>query len=558
MLINLKVRLISYKLNQLQLLIFNRFCIAEGRARDLRESNDEIRKLLVELRSLKKTEKLLREKTIRYKKILTAKMLAQPPQRTLSQEVINRVTRTFAHLIDSPLPKFVDATDNHPKYSRVFQMRIPDEVIGWPGFEKLVEASRANIPPEVLAISELEPMGKPKGEGGDEAALTGAFITSAGDALDQLFFNSILTYPTSYSGFGRNEKQRLPDFVCTRECSNDAMRGMWLRQSLRRLMAIGETKRTNLIRNGEIDLVKSFVDGKKDVESVVQQVVGSMCHYRCRYGFLTVYEATYAFRLQDRNVYVSPPYLWNVSGSQSTLNMMYAVLNMACSEWGEGPNPWTPPDLPYKIIKATVHASKGVAGSEVVTESNSSCDAVMQDGMTCKILQLVSDNKDRVTWQAEISNFANRSVAIKAYEDIHNRNLEVACYDALKPLQGSSIPELLDVVEILIEDDPCKYGLVLSWMDIQDDASMKVPASSLLQAREIVKTMHIHGVAHGDIKLANMNFDPNTHTVQIFDFSHAYLESDFSAAEFRQACVQDLESLDEIVLELRANLRLDE
>jgi serine/threonine protein kinase len=171
--------------------------------------------------------------------------------------------------------------------------------------------------------------------------------------------------------------------------------------------------------------------------------------------------------------------------------------------------------------------------------------------MEYKILRLVSDNEDRVVWQGEVSNCANRLVAEKTYEDVQYRNLEVACYEALKPLQGSSIPELLDVIEIIIEDDnfildPCKYGLVLSWMDIQDGADMKTPVSSLLEAREIVKSMHRFGVAHGDIKLSNMNFNANTGP-QIFDFSHAFLRSDLSAAEFREACVQDLEALDEII-----------
>jgi serine/threonine protein kinase len=167
--------------------------------------------------------------------------------------------------------------------------------------------------------------------------------------------------------------------------------------------------------------------------------------------------------------------------------------------------------------------------------------------MDYKILRLVSDNEDRAVWQAEVSNCANRLVAVKAYEDIQNRNFEVACYEALKPLQGSSIPELFDVITILIEDDPCKYGLVLSWIDVQDDADMKIPVSSLLEARAIVKSMHRLGVAHGDIKLSNMNFNANTRTLQIFDFSHAFLKSDHSTVEFSGACVQDLEALDEII-----------
>jgi hypothetical protein len=512
-----------------------------------------------ELRILKRNEKLLRGKRLNSLEIRNAKLMAQlasvkflVAQNELILAVVDRLTCTFAQLIDSPLPEFVDTTEKDPTYSRVCHMRIPDEVIGWPGFATLVEDSRANIPSEVLAVSGLNRMVKLPGVGGDEASLTEAFTSSAGCALNQLCFDSVLTYRTRRSGFGRYENLRLPDFVCTRECSKDSKRGMWLRESSRRMIIIGETRRANLIRNGQIDIVKSFGDGKKDVESVIQQVVGYMCYHQCRYGFLKVYESTYAFKLQDRNVYISPPYLWNVAGSQSTLNMMYAVINMACSEWEEGPNPWSPPDLPYTILKTTVLSSKIIsndfAGSEISTESNSSLDAVMQDEMSYRILRLVSDNKDRATWQAEVSNFANRLVAVKVYQDIHNRNLEVACYEALKPLQGSSIPELLDVITMHIEDDPCMYGLVLSWMDMKDDANIQVPDSSLLKARQIVKTIHTFGVAHGDIKLENMYFNANTHTVQIFDFSHALLKSDVSAAEFHEACVQDLESLDEIIV----------
>ena len=159
---------------------------------------------------------------------------------------------------------------------------------------------------------------------------------------------------------------------------------------------------------------------------------------------------------------------------------------------------------------------------------------------------LVSANDDRAVWQAEVSNCANRLVAVKVYEDIQNRNLEVACYETLKPLQGSSIPELFDVITILIEDD-LKHGLVLSWMNEQDDAELKIPVSSLLEAREIVNSMHRFGVAHGDIRLSNMNFNVKTRTLQMFDFSHAFLKSDLSTAEFSEACLQDLEALDEII-----------
>ena len=34
---------------------------------------------------------------------------------------------------------------------------------------------------------------------------------------------------------------------------------------------------------------------------------------------------------------------------------------------------------------------------------------------------------------------------------------------------------------------------------------------------------------------------------QIFDFSHALLKGDLSAAEFSEACLQDLEALDETI-----------
>ena len=102
--------------------------------------------------------------------------------------------------------------------------------------------------------------------------------------------------------------------------------------------------------------------------------------------------------------------------------------------------------------------SNGLAASEVAAESNTASNAVSNTAsnaarwnrMKYNILQLVSRNEDQVLWQAESSLC---------------QNLEIACHEALKPLQGSIIPELLDVITILVEDGPCNHGLVLSWME---------------------------------------------------------------------------------------------
>ncbi len=71
--------------------------------------------------------------------------------------------------------------------------RIPDEVISWQEFEKLVELSRANIPPEVR-MSTKKPMFTQEGEGDDERALTEVSMNSAGSSLNQLLFSYIFTY----------------------------------------------------------------------------------------------------------------------------------------------------------------------------------------------------------------------------------------------------------------------------------------------------------------------------------------------------------------------------
>jgi hypothetical protein len=274
------------------------------------------------LRSLKRKEKLLLVEKRSADAILLAAMLAenekllaenekllaeneklladlgklQEKASSLSCTFAAGLSCTFAELIDSPLPEFV-ITLKDPTYSRVCHMRIPDEVIGWPQFDKLVEVSRANIPPAVL-MTRKQPMLVQEGKGADESALTEVFMNTAGFALNQLFCSSVLTLSIGRTGYGINEKMRRPDFLCTRECSKEAVEGLWLRESVRRIIVAGETKRLDLIRNGEIDIVKSFTAGKKNVASVIEQVVGFMCHYKCKFGFLTVYEATYAFKLQ--------------------------------------------------------------------------------------------------------------------------------------------------------------------------------------------------------------------------------------------------------------------
>ena len=83
---------------------------------------------------------------------------------------------------------------------------------------------------------------------------------------------------------------------------------------------------------------------------------------------------------------------------------------------------------------------------------------------------------------------------------------------------------------------------------------MTLPTHVLLRARDLVLKMHAPGVVHGDLRPENMNFDFKTNQLYIFDFSDAKLKAEMSASAFKQACLEELESLDRQIEWSRSSL----
>ena len=73
---------------------------------------------------------------------------------------------------------------------------------------------------------------------------------------------------------------------------------------------------------------------------------------------------------------------------------------------------------------------------------------------------------------------------------------------------------------------------------------MDLPTDVLVRAREIVVKMHRLGVAHGDVRPENMNYNFKTGRLYLYDFSDARTRKMLGEEGFRRACLQDLESLD--------------
>ena len=171
------------------------------------------------------------------------------------------------------------------------------------------------------------------------------------------------------------------------------------------------------------------------------------------------------------------------------------------------------------------------------------------DGAVCQIeiVGIMVKHEDRITWQArKVSD--GKCVAVKCYKDVGARDSEVACYDALLPLQGKHIPRLLDPQFILGREKlGRRFGLVLSWVGEDFGGNyLHLPTPVLLKARRLLAQMHQLGVAHGDVRPENMNYSFVSRNLFLYDFSHALTRDEaVDTATFRGACVQDLKDLDE-------------
>ena len=158
------------------------------------------------------------------------------------------------------------------------------------------------------------------------------------------------------------------------------------------------------------------------------------------------------------------------------------------------------------------------------------------------LVRCMMQHDDRVTWQCRIDG-TNTLVAVKAFADIADREMEASCYEKLTALQGVSIPTLLDK-DFRFHDDRYCFGLVLSWVGEEFGGNyLTLPKGALLEAQAVVLKMHERGVVHRDLRPENMNYNFTTGRLFLYDFSHGATRQSLGDAAFEQARRDDCDAL---------------
>jgi hypothetical protein len=402
----------------------------------------------------------------------------------------------------------------------------------------------------------------------NEFELAMIFLNLAGDSLNELFGESVMT--TSYSGskIDIGDGLRVPEIISRRCFANvDRRRGPGRSAatctSADVSLAFVEMKRHNLTTHGH-DMVAAYNSEHIHVRDPFWQLTSYHIRHNCRYGFMSTGEYTWATRLLSSGVLsISPAFRADAAGELSTLNMMYYVLCLASDELAQDPNPWKlPKSLKSPVVKDEQGA--GAAGTAAGSASNASGKRKGRDepepvGKTSratrakatrglKLLETMVVHQDRVTWQARAGN--GSLVIVKAYQDALSRDREARCYELLAPLQGVSIPRLLDPRRELPDGRGRTHALIVSWVGPRQGGNyMTLPTGPLEQARRTISAMHELGVAHGDVRPENMSCDFETGRLFVYDFSHATLREQAGGRRFAAACAGDRLAMDGLVAE---------
>ncbi|KAK2122128.1 hypothetical protein NOF04DRAFT_1197167 [Fusarium oxysporum II5] len=111
---------------------------------------------------------------------------------------------------------------------------------------------------------------------------------------------------------------------------------------------------------------------------------------------------------------------------------------------------------------------------------------------------------------------------------------EAAVYERLKPIQGVHVPVFLGAVDLRSMNKTYYYDhrvyvvhmSFLSWGGCSIDRAQRIgdmDRSLEDEAIRSLRAMHREGVAHKDVRLANMLFNPETSGVMVIDFERALL-----------------------------------
>jgi hypothetical protein len=141
-------------------------------------------------------------------------------------------------------------------------------------------------------------------------------------------------------------------------------------------------------------------------------------------------------------------------------------------------------------------------------------------------------------------------VVVKCYSRASLRDAEVDCYRALKTMQGRKVPVLLDA-DFPLPDcfvrklgNSFRFALVISFVSKTYRCPKALRRDYMEACREVVREMHLVGVAHGNPRGENVLVDRRTGEVVVIDFTKGATLAKVGAKRFQKACAKDMTIID--------------
>ena len=450
--------------------------------------------------------------------------------------------QTKADLLDSKLAP-LDYEPSPSSSSRAALRQIPTSVKKWQGLEHKVARFRNTLSADVLEKRVNFYLQPNTQRAHQESEVCSAMAYVIGPAIPKIFDETVHMVTTSGCPIVTTAGQQGADFLCYTVDDEES-----------RILAPIEIRFCDLSDQGT-DLVKRKSTGY--VMDALQQATGYHAHYKCRFAFLSTFLWTWATRLDpDGSLFVSNAWDSQAQGENSVFNLFHYILTQA-KERGNSGEKWRCPLLEdVRVSKdAEQDESRGKSGrrkrdrSPAKSASESKKKRIKgAKSLQCNLICITAVKKDRITWQAEINGSSDRLVAVKGFIYQNDRDVEVECYNALKHLQGVSIPKLFCANYWLDDDSGRNHALVLSWVGSKSGGSRRMlPTDALKIARTILKEIHRCGVVHCDFRPDNMIYDFKTRTLFVYDFGDASTVRRLGSAAFKEACDRELERLDELI-----------
>ena len=174
------------------------------------------------------------------------------------------------------------------------------------------------------------------------------------------------------------------------------------------------------------------------------------------------------------------------------------------------------------------------------------------------VVRYLAHRRDCITFQVQLEGSKGRRlVAMKAYASEQARDEEAGHYLALQGVEG--VPELVaGALELAWsnKEEHRVHALVVAWVGPPDAGGCRLaPApplglAALAQVRDVLRAMHARGVAHGDVRRANLCCDPSSGRAFVFDFSHSVARGG-GGGGFEAECGTDMWHVEQLMREAR-------